>query len=268
MANQRRLSNLEKKIRKTSNNWAKVESFPVLDDQPAQEDYLDFASYAQAIKNLLVHDNTKTPLTIGIFGRWGMGKTTLLQMLEKELSQQGLVTIWFNAWQYSNEDELWAAFLQSMLNKIHNSLSTWQLPTFKVRLFLRQVNWNDVPRLLISLFLRLIIVILPILIIDPVSQQITPEAKNYLETGGKITAFILAIFIVVRPIFEGIRDLVSINIGDFQKTSNYQEHIAFLDKFKEHFSSIVQSLLKKDQKSWLFLLKILIGVHQSRQFKC
>lgn len=220
----------------------------VLDDQPAHKDYLDFKSYAQVISDLIIQENTKTPLTIGVFGRWGMGKTTLLQLLEKELSQQGLVTIWFNAWQYSNEDELWAAFLQSMLNKIQHSMGPIRLPFFKLGLLLRRIKWNDVPRLLLSLLLRVIVVLIPILIIDPVSEQLTQGERIYLNVGGGVAALVLATLIVVKPLFEAIRSNVNFNISDFLKTSDYQEHIAFLDRFKEHFANIVQSLPQKGTK--------------------
>jgi hypothetical protein len=221
---------------------------PVLDDQPAWSDYLDFNSYVQALKDLIIHGKTRTPLTLGIFGRWGMGKTTLMQMLEKELKRSGMVTIWFNAWRYSNENELWAAFLQSMLNKIHNSLNAFQLPVFKTRLFFNRIKWRDAPSMLINFLIRSIVVILPLLLIDPISQQITPGAKIYLQAGGGFSALALAIWIVVKPLVEAVRANVSINIGNFQQTSNFQEHIAFLDKFREHFADIVRSLPKKGNK--------------------
>ena len=54
---------------------------PVLDDQPSAIDYLDFNTYTEALKELIIDPGTRTPLTLGIFGRWGTGKTTLMRML-------------------------------------------------------------------------------------------------------------------------------------------------------------------------------------------
>lgn len=226
----------------------KAELSPVLDDQPSQMDSLDFRSYVEALKDLIFHNKTQTPLTLGVFGRWGTGKTTLMRMLEKELNKEGITTVWFNAWQYSNEDELWAAFLQSMLNKISYSLGSFRLPIFKTKLFFRRIQWENLPRLILEFLLRTILAVLPVLFIDPISQQITPEAKPYLDIGGNITAFVLAILIVIKPIIDSIRKNLSINISDFQRTSSYQEHIAFLDKFREHFSDIVLCLPRKGNK--------------------
>ncbi len=72
-----------------------LNSHPLLDDQPSLVDSLDFMSYVQALKDLIAHEQTRTPLTLGIFGRWGMGKTTLMRMLEKDLANEGITTIWF-----------------------------------------------------------------------------------------------------------------------------------------------------------------------------
>jgi ABC-type lipoprotein export system ATPase subunit len=50
-----------------------------------------------------------TPLTLGIFGPWGSGKTSLMQLMRAFLSQQTktgspLYSIWINVWQLSNQD--------------------------------------------------------------------------------------------------------------------------------------------------------------------
>jgi hypothetical protein len=226
----------------------RAELSPILDDQPSPTDSLDFRSYVEALKDLIFHNKTQTPLTLGIFGRWGTGKTTLMRMLEHELGREGITTVWFNAWQYSDEDELWAAFLQSILNKIRYSLGSFRLPIFKAKLFFRRIQWENLPRLILEFLFRIIVAILPILIIDPISQQIRPEAKQYLDLGGNITALLLAIWIVIKPIIDSIRKNLSINFSNFQRSSSYQEHIAFLDEFREHFSDIVLCLPNKGNK--------------------
>ena len=51
-------------------------------DQYATKDQLNFDDYRQIIGDII--RNTQTPLTIGIFGPWGSGKTSLLRMLEED----------------------------------------------------------------------------------------------------------------------------------------------------------------------------------------
>ena len=221
---------------------------PILDDQPAARDYLDFDSYVQALKELIVHGSTKTPLTLGIFGRWGTGKTTLMRMLERELKNAGIATVWFNAWQYGNEDELWAAFLQSIFNKMQADLGLFRQLSFKLKLLLKRIEWHDAPGLVLKYLFRILLALIPLLIIDPVSQDIQPSARPLLQAGGSMLSMALAVWIVAKPIVDAVQQNVSIDLSTFRQTSNYQEHIAFLDKFREHFADVVQSLPQRGDK--------------------
>ena len=51
----------------------------ILSDQPADEDQLNFAPYAKTLAEITGDPDTDTPLTIGVFGGWGQGKTSLIR---------------------------------------------------------------------------------------------------------------------------------------------------------------------------------------------
>jgi len=98
----------------------------VLPDLPDAEDKLDFAPYANTLRDIILNPNTQTPLTIGIFGSWGSGKTSLMKMIENRLksavrdglSEQEIHTTWFNAWLYSKETSLWRSLIAQVLNGV------------------------------------------------------------------------------------------------------------------------------------------------------
>ncbi len=83
---------------------------PLLDDQPSEHDHLDFEPYRETLRGIIGDQHTHTPLTVGVFGTWGTGKTTLLQMVMRDV-QDSHLTVWFNAWKYDKEDALWRALL-------------------------------------------------------------------------------------------------------------------------------------------------------------
>jgi uncharacterized protein YjbI with pentapeptide repeats len=57
-------------------------------DRVAVEDQLNFSNYVDAFVELIRSADTKPPLTIGIFGSWGMGKSFLLDHIEREIRRQ------------------------------------------------------------------------------------------------------------------------------------------------------------------------------------
>ena len=57
----------------------------ILSDQPAGEDQLNFDPYARTLAGIVADPGTDTPLTIGVFGSWGQGKTSLMRMVQRQL---------------------------------------------------------------------------------------------------------------------------------------------------------------------------------------
>jgi KAP family P-loop domain/Putative peptidoglycan binding domain len=49
------------------------------------EDFLGYGAYARAIAVFIKHPNTRPPLTIGIKGPWGAGKTSVMRMVQEQL---------------------------------------------------------------------------------------------------------------------------------------------------------------------------------------
>jgi KAP family P-loop domain len=86
----------------------------LLDDNPTYEDSLGFASTADVIVTA-IKNASRRPLTIGVFGGWGSGKTSLMQMVEASLKKGGIKTVWFNAWKYSGKEVVWNALIQTVL---------------------------------------------------------------------------------------------------------------------------------------------------------
>ena len=52
-------------------------------DTVGKVDQLGFTTYVQAFADLITSPHTQPPLTIGIFGSWGMGKSFLLEHIEQ-----------------------------------------------------------------------------------------------------------------------------------------------------------------------------------------
>ena len=88
---------------------AKKESYALLGDVPVREstrgDLLKFSSYARVLARATIE--TKDSITIGVFGEWGTGKTSLMRLIKDEVDKEkAAAAVWFNAWQYEKEEHL------------------------------------------------------------------------------------------------------------------------------------------------------------------
>src|SRR5262249_5958854 len=144
--------------------------------------------------------------------------------------REKMTTVWFNAWQYSTENELWAAFLQSVLNKMHADLRPLQKVVYNLRLLIRRVRWQEILGFLAVYSLRLAVSLVPLI----VSLLLTPTLRDQISTsllqlGGGLASTAVGFWILARPIIQSVRQNVTIDFEFFRQESNYQEHIAFLD---------------------------------------
>ncbi|MGV9247672.1 KAP family P-loop NTPase fold protein [Streptomyces sp. NPDC003710] len=85
------------------------------------EDDFGFRAHARVLCNAL-EGTEDLPLTVGIFGPWGMGKSSFMNICRDLLRARNVPTIWFNPWKYDEKDEIWHALIQTVLTEIADDL--------------------------------------------------------------------------------------------------------------------------------------------------
>lgn len=91
-----------------------------LTDNPVsipEDDSFRFGPYVDVLHNA-VEQATPLPLTVGVFGSWGAGKSSFLQLWQRRFEATQTRTIWFNPWKYDRKVEVWAALLHTILSEM------------------------------------------------------------------------------------------------------------------------------------------------------
>jgi KAP family P-loop domain len=65
---------------------------------------------------------------IGIFGKWGEGKSTVLHFLEEMLKPEGNIVFYFTPWAVQELDELWEEFGNALLEALETEKLAVELP--------------------------------------------------------------------------------------------------------------------------------------------
>lgn len=100
-------------------------------DNETTDDLFGFRVHADLIRELIM-DPSVLPATIGVFGDWGGGKSSIMQMLrddfEKETAGEnveanpykGVAVLYFNGWLFEGYDDAKAALLSSILTALRD----------------------------------------------------------------------------------------------------------------------------------------------------
>jgi hypothetical protein len=88
------------------------------------DDLLGMNPHAEALSRYILRHTDKLPITIGIQGEWGEGKTTLVNLLGYHLSHTEGVElpvkfVSFSAWPYTTSEKLWRALILKIVRVLY-----------------------------------------------------------------------------------------------------------------------------------------------------
>ncbi len=87
------------------------------------EDWFQRYEFAKRIAAIVGRNMNSNSLTVSIYGKWGQGKTTLLNFIEKELSED-VIAIHFNPWLFSETPQLLKSFFENFAIALGKSSTT------------------------------------------------------------------------------------------------------------------------------------------------
>lgn len=120
--------------------WADIET---------EVDMLNFAVVANTAAELIKESNDE-PLSIGVSGGWGVGKSSLVKMIKASLieaekdiedKKKRYVFIDFNAWLYQGYEEAKMALLQVVADKLLQEAKQRETVVDKALSFVKRIKW-------------------------------------------------------------------------------------------------------------------------------
>src|ERR1700678_359608 len=95
-------------------------------DSESEHDFLNFTEVAEQIATLATNP-ALLPISIGVFGTWGTGKSTVLKLVEARLPKPkegdkekigAPIIVKFDAWMYQGFDDARAALMEVVASEL------------------------------------------------------------------------------------------------------------------------------------------------------
>lgn len=128
-------------------------SIHVWQDNETDVDLLGFHVHADLIRSVIT-DPTVLPVTVGVFGDWGGGKSSIMKMLQKELTNEDtyptVVCLYFNGWTFEGYEDAKSALLSSILIQLGEHKRFGPKAKDLVVKLLKRLKWMEVAKLAVK----------------------------------------------------------------------------------------------------------------------
>lgn len=119
----------------------------ILSDDFAVEDLIGHATYRDGLIEVIRSVETKGSFTIGIYGQWGLGKTSMLKQIKavfdnpESAEEKPVLTIWFNPWQFVGDEHLIIPFFHTLIASLEKIATESKIDKIKreVSVFLEKI---------------------------------------------------------------------------------------------------------------------------------
>ena len=116
-------------------------------DNDTDLDFLNFSGVAATVAEIIVQASGR-PISIGISGSWGVGKSSMIKLVRRSLTQRNgeaqpgkFLFVDFNAWLYQGYDDARAALLDVIAQALAARAKKDTTAFDKAQDLLKRVNW-------------------------------------------------------------------------------------------------------------------------------
>jgi len=251
--------------------------FSVSTDQASGVDQLNYSRFADAFATLIKNPEANTPITIGIYGQWGSGKSFLMKKIKEALGKEEprskqtwfgklsnsigriftkkdqeveTIVIEFNAWVYSGSEHLWAGLVTHLYREVEKHfglrMQLYRITKAVRRLFPKTVGiflFYAIPGLLISMLIGF----------DNIqaswdAANIALKAVGISVVGGSLLATLPTLWTSLKEFGNSLFMSQAANLQKLAAKPDFHDYIGVMADIKSEISFISQMLESRNKK--------------------
>lgn len=117
-----------------------------LNDQETATDLLYFEAISRTVVRL-IDASKNSPLTIGIHGDWGAGKSSILKMIQSSWEEEdGTLCLWFNGWAFEGFDDAKTVVIETVVEELTRARPTMEGVKEAATKLRKRIDWLKLAR--------------------------------------------------------------------------------------------------------------------------
>jgi Cdc6-like AAA superfamily ATPase len=229
-----------------------------VNDEVGPEDQLDVINYIRAFADLIEARDTAPPLTIGVYGSWGMGKSFILDGIAKELKGRAdasrtnrrdaqtpsdskvsqVHVIFFNAWQYNASEVVWPGLVREIMDRIERETTSELFGLIRLRF------WRNLARQVRRERGRILVVSALVLVIAAF-LFFALQFDIRLVVGALAS---LGVVGITKLISDTLTEPLSQWITKLFQEEEYGKQIGYMSRIRDDLVFLEQRLTKQDSR--------------------
>lgn len=208
------------------------------DEKGESIDYLNTQKYVEVLKECILNAPKNKPFTIGLFGEWGSGKSSIIKTVQDELikgENEKIKIITYNAWKYAQD-----SFRRTFITQIQKDLKFDSLETLLYCDKTVDTNIKLKPNITYIVIIAIILLVFLGIIIIP----------NTISISLKLPIYAIIFILSIYSIFNITKFLSVINgMFDKLKTSVHRLHFFAPEQFENCFNEMIEKSMKQYTRS-------------------
>lgn len=212
-------------------------------DIETTEDLLGYFTHASLIKEVVTNEKN-LPITVGLYGDWGSGKSSILKILEEQLKRDDdVVVVYFDGWSFESFDDAKMALIQGIVDSLEDeekffakvgdkASKTYEDLKKAFKDLRKSINWMRVLKV--------------------TTKSVIPIATSIATGGASLLPMLLTIFSENK---ENLKDILTGSDGEkiVRSIVNAEEEEKKYKAVRE-FRKDFESLIKKSKQGKIVIL--------------
>lgn len=228
-------------------------------DALASADSLGRVPLVGSLVKLLSSADQKGPLTIGLFGDWGSGKSTFIQLLKKELplyvakcgrsvhNDVSFDFCYFNAWKHEHIEHIHAGLAEQLISYfVQESKQKW----FKRKIgFWLYFNGKKYPLTILSVPFILIIVSFSFLDKDAIQAVINCIPESLDKDKANAAGQLLLVPLIINLVLKLFSHPMTTRVFSYLKLPTFKKHLGLVPQISKDLGLVFDFFLGKHKGS-------------------